>query len=102
MGTSYINQSFFEFSADGTFSSDRSNSYQVTAGSTASPDAYVAGGSSGAGPRGTYEIDGYSMKMTYPDGRIQWMGFAQAADEAASPVKTQLWLDGAYYYNDDD
>lgn len=102
MGTSSLSQSFYTFGADGTFSSDRSSSYSVALGGAGGPDGHVSGGSSGAGPRGTYEIDGYNMKLTYPDGRIQWMGFAQAKDEAATPVKTQLMLDGMWYYNDDD
>ena len=102
MGTSFLSQSFFQFSADGTFSSDRASSFSVPLGGSSGPDGHVSGGSSGAGPRGTYEIDGYNMKLTYPDGRIQWMGFAQAKDEAANPVKTELMLDGIWYYNDDD
>lgn len=101
MGSSYLSQSFFEFFPDGTFSSERSSSFQVTSGNIASPDVSVAGGSSTPGARGIYEIDGYDMKLTYPDGRIEWMGFAQPAGEEANPAKTQLWLNGTYYYRDE-
>lgn len=100
-GNSYLSQSFFSFSADGTFSSDQSSSFSVSAGGVPGGETIASGGSSGSAPRGRYEIDGYNMKLTYPDGRIQWMGFAQAADEAANPVKTQLMLDGIWYYADD-
>ena len=40
------------------------------------------------------------MKLTYPDGRIQWMGFAQNADETATAQKSQILLDGALYLNE--
>ena len=100
LGNSFLAESWYEFHPDGTFSSDRASSFSVTVGNQAAPDAVIGGGSNGAGPRGVYEIDGYNMKLTYPDGRIQWMGFAQNADQVATPQKTQILLDGALYLNE--
>ena len=102
LGNSFLSESWYEFRADGTFSSDRASSFSVTVGNQAAPDAVIGGGSSGAGPRGIYEIDGYNMKLTYPDGRIQWLGFAQNADQAATPAKSQILLDGTLYLNEAD
>lgn len=102
MGSSFISQHFFSFALDGSFSSDNASSFQVTTGNAANPDTYAAGGSSGAGPRGVYEIDGHDMKLTYPDGRVQWMGFAQYATEAGTPQKSLLVLDGVAYSRDSD
>ena len=100
LGNSFLSESWYEFRTDGTFSSDRASSFSVTVGNQAAPDAVIGGGSGGAGPRGIYEIDGYNMKLTYPDGRIQWMGFAQNADETATAQKSQILLDGALYLNE--
>ncbi|TKW64293.1 MAG: hypothetical protein DI616_18540 [Paracoccus denitrificans] len=100
-GTSHVSRYFFTFQSDGTFSSNQSSAFSVSAGGIPGGDTVAAGGSSGSGPQGRYEIDGFNMKLTYPDGRIQWMGFAQAADEVANPAKSQLMLDGIWFYNDD-
>lgn len=102
MGSSYMSESNYYFSGDGTFSSDSSSSFSVTAGNPLSPDATASGASSGSGPQGRYEVNGYDMKLTFPDGRVQWVGFGQLVDEVNTPAKTSLLIDGTYFYRDDD
>lgn len=102
MGSSYMSEENYYFSADGTFSSDTASSFSVTAGNPISPDAIASGASSGAGPQGRYLIDGYDMQLTFPDGRVKWVGFAQDKDDADKTAKESLLIDGTYFFRDDD
>lgn len=74
----------------------------MTAGNPISPDAIASGASSGAGPQGRYLIDGYDMQLTFPDGRVKWVGFAQDKDDADKTAKESLLIDGTYFFRDDD
>lgn len=99
--TGWLNQSFFSFGKDGTFSNESVTGFTVSVGNPVDPDATVSGGSAGGGALGRYEVDGYNLKLTYPDGRIEYRGFAQYAHEAKALRKDSVMIDGSVYFRDD-
>ncbi|NJM50262.1 MAG: hypothetical protein HC843_04715 [Sphingomonadales bacterium] len=97
----YLNQSSYTFFADGTFATDSSSSFMMGGGTMADgPD--VVGGSSSGGTRGRYEIDGYTMTLTYPDGRVSHVAFAQYAHEMSGSKRDWIMINGTLYFHDDD
>lgn len=101
-GSGYLNQSYVTFFPDGTFSNTQSSAFNVTAGSPVDPTATVIGGSQSGGNMGRYEIDGYNLKLTFPDGRVMWRGFAQYAHEAGLVRKSAVMIDGTVYFRTGD
>jgi hypothetical protein len=100
-GVAYLNESSYTFFADGTFESDRSSGF--TSGPGMGGDGVtVAGGSSGTNGRGRYEINGYTMKLTYPDGRLSYLSVAVYAHEANKAEKDFVMLNGTNYFRDSD
>lgn len=101
-GSGWLNQSYVSFFPDGTFSNTRSSAFNVTAGNPVDPVGSVVGGSQSGGNMGRYEIDGYNLKLTFPDGRIMWRGFAQYAHEAGVVRKSAVMIDGTVYFRTGD
>lgn len=101
-GSGFLNQSYVTFFPDGTFSNTQSSAFNVTAGNPVEPTATVVGGSQSGGNMGRYEIDGYNLKLTFPDGRIMWRGFAQYAHEAGVVRKSAVMIDGTVYFRTGD
>ncbi|SDA36276.1 hypothetical protein [Sphingomonas sp. NFR15] len=100
-GNSVLSESSYSFFPDGTFSSDRSTSF-MAGGGPGAEGASAMGGSRGAGTRGHYEVDGYTLKLTYPDGRVTRMSFAVYAHERDQLNREGLMLNGTYYFKDSD
>jgi hypothetical protein len=101
-GSGWLNQSYVSFFPDGTFSNTRSSAFNVTAGNPVDPVGSVVGGSQSGGNMGRYEIDGFNLKLTFPDGRIMWRGFAQYAHEAGTVRKSAVMIDGTVYFRTGD
>jgi hypothetical protein len=101
-GSGYLNQSYVTFFPDGTFSNTRSSAFNVAAGNPVDPVGTVVGGSQSGGNMGRYEIDGYNLKLTFPDGRVMWRGFAQYAHEAGIVRKSAVMIDGTVYFRTGD
>lgn len=59
----------------------------------------VAGGS-GPGARGHYQVEGYTLRLTYPDGRLSRMSVAAYAHELSKAERSGLMLDGTFYFRD--
>ncbi len=98
----FLSESSYTFFADGTFESDRSSSFSVGSGTAVDPGTTVVGGSSGGGAKGRYEVQGYTMKLTYPDGRISYLGYANYAHEANAVQKGLIMINGTVYFRDSD
>jgi hypothetical protein len=100
-GSSWLSQSSYTFFADGTFENDQSSSF-IAGGGAGSDGATAMGGSNGGGARGHYQVDGYTMKLTYPDGRISYLGFAQYRHEAGKTAKEMVMINGTVYFRNSD
>lgn len=98
-GTTSLAESEYRFFADGTFASDRSFSMIAGPGPGAEGATAVAGGN-GPGGRGHYQVEGYTLKLIYPDGRISRMSFAAYAHELGKVERSGLMLDGTFYFRD--
>lgn len=94
----WLSESYVIFRSDGTFSDETITGFSFSDGNLADPGVSVVGGSSGGGAFGRYEIDGYNLKLTYPDGRVAYRGFAQYAHEAGSARKDAVMIDGWVYF----
>jgi hypothetical protein len=99
-GNSALSQSSYTFRPDGTFESDRSSSFMVGPGIGAD-GASAMGGSSGGGEEGRYLVDGYTLTLTYSDGRISRLSFAAYAHEMTKLDRGLLMLNGTVYFRDD-
>jgi hypothetical protein len=99
-GNSFLSESSYTFFPDGTFSSDRSSSFMVGPGA-GGDGASAMGGSNGGGTRGRYDVDGYTLKLTYPDGRITRLSFAAYVHEMVKADRESLMLNGTVYFRDD-
>ncbi len=103
VGQGYLNSSSYTFFADGTFESDRSSSFSVGGYDSSGAQTTIAsGGSSGGGARGTYYVDGYTLTLTYPDGRVSRKMVAVYAKDVANIKRGSLMLDSTVYFLDDD
>jgi hypothetical protein len=102
-GNGYLNSSSYSFFADGTFENDRSSSFSVGGFDSSGAQTTIAsGGSSGGGGRGTYSVDGYTMTLTYPDGRISRVMIAVYAKDVANIKRSSIMLNSTVYFLDDD
>jgi hypothetical protein len=99
-GNSWLAQSSYTFYPDGTFENDSSSSFMVGPGIGAD-GANAMGGSEGAGARGRYEVDGYTVKLTYPDGRVSRIGFAVYAKEMNNQKRGSIMVNGTVYFRND-
>jgi hypothetical protein len=99
-GNSFLSESSYTFFPDGTFSSDQSSSFMVGPGAGAD-GASAMGGSNGGGARGRYDVEGYTLKLTYPDGRISRLSFAAYVHEMGKLDRGSLMLNGTVYFRDD-
>jgi hypothetical protein len=99
-GNSFLSESSYTFFPDGTFSSDRSSSFMVGPGAGAD-GASAMGGNNGGGTRGRYDVEGYTLKLTYPDGRISRLSFAAYVHEMGKADRDLLMLNGTVYFRDD-
>jgi hypothetical protein len=99
-GNSFLSQSSYTFFPDGTFSSDSSSSFSVGPGAGAD-GATATGGTTGGGVRGRYDVDGYTLKLTYPDGRISRLSFAAYTQEMGDIERGTLMLNGTVYFRAD-
>lgn len=98
-GSTSLADSEYRFFADGTFASDRSFSMMAGPGPGAEGATAVAGGS-GPCARGHYQVQGYTLRLTYPDGRVSRMSFAAYAHELSKAERSGLMLDGTFYFRD--
>jgi hypothetical protein len=99
-GNSFLSESSYTFFPDGTFSSDRSSSF-ITGPGAGADGVTGMGGSSGGGTRGRYDVEGYTLKLTYPDGRISRLSFAAYVHEMGKIDRGSLMLNGTVYFRDD-
>jgi hypothetical protein len=99
-GSSYFAESNYTFYADGTFSSGGSSSFIAGPGPGGGETAIALGGSQKAAARGRYAIDGYTMTLSYPDGRLARLSFAAYAHEIDKPNRQGVMLNGTYYFLD--
>ena len=99
-GNSTLAENEYRFFPDGTFSSDRSVSFMAGPGPAGGGGVTAVGGSSGPGTRGKYQIEGYTVKLTYPDGRVSRLSFAAYAHELAKGERSGVMLDGTFYFRD--
>jgi hypothetical protein len=99
-GNSFLSESSYTFFPDGSFSSDQSSSFMVGPGAGAD-GAGAMGGSNGGGTRGRYDVEGYTLKLTYPDGRISRLSFAAYVHEMGKIDRDLLMLNGTVYFRDD-
>ncbi|MGH1422627.1 MAG: hypothetical protein ACRBEQ_12500 [Hyphomonas sp.] len=98
-GSGWVSRRYLSFKSDGTFNTSESSSFAVN-GPMAGDGALAVGGSNDSN-QGRYEIEGYNLKLIYPDGRIEWRGFAQYATEARIAKKSAIMLDGTMFFEDD-
>ncbi len=104
MGSGWVNRASYEFSADGTFKNDRSNSFSVGGfvPGEAGPVQIAAGGGSSSSGRARYEIDGHMISFIYPDGQIERESFAVYASDISNPNRKYVLIGGTPYTLDDD
>ena len=95
--SSSLSESSYTFRPDGTFDSARSSSFSVGTGMGETGNVAM-GGSSGGGPRGHYAVNGYTMTLTYPDGRISRLSFAVYKQDIANPKRDLILLNGTVYF----
>jgi hypothetical protein len=99
-GNSFLSESSYTFFPDGSFSSDRSNSFMTGPGAGAEGGTAM-GGSTGGGTRGRYDVEGYTLKLTYPDGRISRLSFAAYVHEMGKLDRGLVMINGTVYFRDD-
>jgi hypothetical protein len=99
-GNSFLSESSYTFFPNGTFDSDRSSSFMVGPGAGGEGGSAM-GGSGGGGPNGRYLVDGYTLVLTYPDGRISRLSFAGYAQDMTKLDRDLLMLNGTVYFRDD-
>ncbi len=97
-GSSFLSEGQYRFFPNGSFKSDQSSSFMT---GTVTGEATAMGGGGGTTGLGRYIIDGFSMKLIYPDGRESWLSFAVNSSDLAKPVKQGVMLNGSYYFHDD-
>jgi hypothetical protein len=96
-----LSDSSYTFFPDGTFESDRNSAFMAGPG-MGGEGGTVTGGSSGTNGRGCYQINGYTMTLTYPDGRLSYLSVAVYAHEASKAEKDWVMLNGTNYFRDSD
>ena len=104
-GAGFVSRASYQFYPDGTLESAKSSSFAVSGylpGGDFSPQTIAAGGSNSASGRAKYRIDGYTLTLTYPDGRIERLAFATYPKDAANAKRETILINGTPYTRDNE
>jgi hypothetical protein len=100
-GSGFVSRSNYQFFPDGTFINSRSSSFAVGAflpgSDTIGPTQVASGGGNSTTGRARYEIDGYMLTLTYPDGQIERKSFSMHAKDANNPNREYIFIDGTQF-----
>ncbi len=96
-GSGSVNRSGYTFNLDGTFNSSQSNMFSVGGfvGDSVLPTQIASGGGGSTSAKSRYEIDGYTITFTYPDGQIVRKSFALYANDVDDPERATLYIGGS-------
>jgi hypothetical protein len=104
-GAGFVSRANYHFYPDGTFESAKSSSFAVSGylpGGDFSPQTIAAGGSNSTSGRAKYRIEGYTLTLTYPDGRIERLAFATYPKDANNPRRETVLINGTPYTRDNE